>query len=267
MCSDFICMSDEADIRLSQAIVDSIDLLTKFSVPLYREEPSGKPEQFGTGFFVRTEKHHYLVSAAHVLDESRVRGGFFYLAPNAVQTLTGRVITTGHPSERDNDLFDVGVIQLAKGQLPPYTEVDKFAMDYSYLSPRLLPRSTKHYAIIGFPASQSSTNPAARTTSVAAYAYRSDSLNDGEYAGHGFSPESHVLLPLDRKRGFGPDGRIRAFPKPQGMSGAPIIATTTRARVTSRECSRRWSWDPLSHACQDSYRNRREPCNGCDRTR
>jgi hypothetical protein len=58
---------------------------------------------------------------------------------------------------------------------------------------------------------------------VSPYAYRSDPIEDNQYSQHGLTPKLHVLLPLDLRRGFDPGGKIRAFPKPQGMSGSPIV--------------------------------------------
>lgn len=107
--------------------------------------------------------------------------------------------------------------------MPPYPGVDKFPMEFSYFKPRYLPRSGKHYALIGFPATKSAVDSSARTVLAVPYAYRSDPIDDTEYAAHGLTPESHVLLPLDLKKGFDIAGRVRAFPKPQGMSGSPII--------------------------------------------
>jgi hypothetical protein len=107
--------------------------------------------------------------------------------------------------------------------LPPYPEVQKVAMDVSYLSPAYLPRSDKHYAFIGFPATKSKIKPSESIIVVKPYSYRSDSVPDDEYAKHGLKPDTHVILPLDLRKGFGPDKKLIHFPKPQGMSGSPVI--------------------------------------------
>src|SRR6185437_3733095 len=39
----------------------------------------------------------------------------------------------------------------------------------------------------------------------------------------GFASDTHVVLPLHLKEGLDVDGRVRTFPKPQGMSGSPIV--------------------------------------------
>jgi hypothetical protein len=216
-------MSNQSDRSLPAVIGEAIDLLTKFSVPLYVNDEYRRPEQFGTGFFVRVGGSHFLVSAAHVLDVARTRRVYFYAAKDKLRHLTGHVLTTGDPADRERDLVDVGVMEFTGDGMPPYPDVDKVPMDISYLKPRYLPRSGKHYTLVGFPATKSIVDTKDRTALVSPYAYRSDPIEDNRYPEQGFTPESHVLLPLDLRRGFDPAGKKRIFPKPQGMSGSPIV--------------------------------------------
>jgi hypothetical protein len=115
-------------------------------------------------------------------------------------------------------------MKLVGDTAPPYPDVTKFPMPGSYLKPAYSPRSGKHYVIVGFPASKSVVDSRDRTTLVTAYAYRSDPVDDKEYQAHGLDPMTHILLPLNLKKGFDSEGRLVHFPKPQGMSGSPIIA-------------------------------------------
>ncbi len=216
-------MNRDSERSLPEVVAEAIELLTKFSIPLYVNDQYRRPVLFGTGFFVRAADNHFLVSAAHVLDVARTQRVFFYATPNKLRALTGRVLTTGLPDKRDDDLLDIGVMKLSGEAAPPYPEVEKFAMDASYLTPNYLPRSGKHYVIVGFPATKSVVDSRGRTTLAAPYAYRSDAIDDGDYAAHGVDAKTHVVLPLNLKRGFDAAGRIVNFPKPQAMSGAPIV--------------------------------------------
>jgi hypothetical protein len=208
---------------LRRVIGEAVDLLTKFSVPLYVDDEYGRPDQFGTGFFVRARESHFLVSAAHVLDVARTKGVFFYATPTTLRALNGKVLTTGHPDNRDDDALDVGVMKLTGDALPPYREVEKFAMDISYLTPNYLPRADKHYVIVGFPATKSVVDTQRRTALASPYAYRSDSFDDNDYESLGVNARSHVALPLNLRQGLDSSGEPRIFPKPQGMSGSPIV--------------------------------------------
>lgn len=213
-----------AGLELREVIAETLELLVNLSVPLYYTDDYGRPTQFGTGFFVRGRSAHYLVTAAHVLDTAYEREVFYYVAPNKIRKLTGETTRSGDsPSHRDDALVDIGVVRLTGDGLPPYPEVSKFAMEPNYLCPRYLPRSGRSYAVLGFPATKSKVSRIDGTAVAAPHAYRCESVPDQDYSKHGFSPENHVLLQLDLKVGFGPNGERQHFPKPQGMSGSPIV--------------------------------------------
>lgn len=191
---------------------ETTDVLAKFVVPLYVEE-KGRPIQLGSGFFVRAGAKTFLVSAAHVLQLGTAL--FYYIEPN----ITARV--SGKRRMNPRDEVDVATVEL-DGPAPPFRKVDKYAVDLSYLRPRLLPRDDKIYTIIGFPATQSKLDPVRGEVEVTAYAYRSRSIRDADYPGLNIAPHTHVGIRMDLRTGVDSGGKQRTFPKPRGMSGAPI---------------------------------------------
>jgi hypothetical protein len=222
-------MADGSDLQ--GTISEALGLLVNFSVPLYHTDDYGRPLQFATGFFVRGQDAHYLITAAHVLDTAHEREVFYYVAPNKVRKLTGESTRSGKASsDRSDDVVDIGVVRLSGDHQPPYPEVSKFAMEADYLRSRYLPRAGRSYAVLGFPATKSKVSRADRTVWVAPYAFRCDPVADADYAKHGFDPGSHLLLKLNLKVGFGPNGEQVFFPKPQGMSGCPIIVLFSEGR-------------------------------------
>lgn len=214
---------EKAKPTLNEVLIEAIDTLTKFSVPLYVDDDRARPVQFGTGFFVHVERHYFLVSAAHVLRAVRTRRVYYYFTPTMHRALTGKVLATSLPQDTANDPLDVAVMKFTGEAMPPYPEVQKFPMGIDYLKGQHQPRSNKHYVIIGFPASKAEVDNITRTTLSKPYAYRSDSIDDAEYLRHGCDPATHVILPLDRRKSFDMNGnRINELPQPQGMSGSPI---------------------------------------------
>jgi len=207
------------DSRLVELLDEAADILGRIVVPLFREE-NGRPEHFGTGFFIRAKQAAFLVSAAHVLERGREL--FYYVEPNITAQLSGEVRLSKWVGDRERDPVDIGVLKLDRS-IPPYPGVDKFALDASYLHPGLTPRADKMYTIIGFPATKSRTNPAARQVTSTAYSFRVRSIPDQDYAALGCSPEAHVVLSVDLRDGVDSTGHQRNFPKPQGMSGSPIF--------------------------------------------
>jgi hypothetical protein len=207
---------------LPEAIDQAIEVLSAFSVPLYQDR-NGRPDLHGTGFFVRAGANSFLISAAHVMDTARDKGLYFFSSPRVRRHLTGQLFRTGPKEKRGQDLIDIGVLKLDGGATPPYPGVNKFAMDLSYLKPGQRPRTGKSYVLIGFPGTRSRTDPHAQTVEVEPHAFRLEPVQENEYDRHGVSPDTHIVLQLDLKRGFDPTGSHRHFPKPQGMSGAPIV--------------------------------------------
>lgn len=218
--------------NLATLLDKATDMVTPFVVPLY-EDNKGRPHLFGSGFFVKAGEHSFLVSAAHVLETLRIRPLFYYTTPTITRKLSGQLRLNPWKGDRERDPIDIGVLKLV-GNVPPYPEVNKYAMDISYLRPRLLPRADKIYAIVGFPASKHIINPVSNQVTAAAYAYRSRSASDYDYSENGVSPQTHVVLPLDLKQGVDSNGRQRNFPKPQGMSGSPIWVLLEEGEVDSR---------------------------------
>jgi len=215
-------MSNLLDKKIKSEIDDAITLLTKFSVPLY-SDINRKPTQLGTGFFVKKGKDCFLVSAAHVLDKSISHGLYYYATPDKIRNLSGRMVRSKITENRINDIIDIGVVKMTGGVLPPYPEVEKFAMDISDLKPSYVPRLGKHYIFLGFPSTKTKLNNLNYTIEATLYSYRSDSIPDSEYSKYGVSNDTHIVLPMDLRKGYDSNGNLVNFPKPQGMSGSPVI--------------------------------------------
>lgn len=215
-------MSESVDQRLENAIDTAIDTLTDFSIPLYLDIDS-QPTHLGAGFFVQKDDDYFLVSAAHVLDKALSHGLYFYSSPSVIRHLTGRLVRSRPTGGRSDDHIDIGVVKITGDVRPPFPDVRKIAMNISYLKPRYLPRSKKHFAFVGFPATKSKVKRGGRSILVKPYSYRSDSILEDDYTKHGIQPETHVVLPLDLRKGFDPGGNMVHFPKPQGMSGSPVV--------------------------------------------
>jgi hypothetical protein len=201
---------------------EAIDLLACFTVPLYIDERS-RPLHIGTGFFVNVGPDCFLVSAAHVFDIAAISGMYFYSTENQKRHLDGNMLRSKAAFGRKQDKVDIGVLRLGTEGRPPFSQIRKFAMDISYLKPEYIPRAGKGYVIIGFPCTKNGFRVHTSDVLAAPYAYRSDSIPDEDYAKHGVSTESHVVLPLNLKKVFGPEGQAIHFPKPEGMSGAPVV--------------------------------------------
>lgn len=205
-----------ADVRrLANALVRHI-------VPLYEDEPNGRPRLHGTGFLVQGRRSSFLVSAAHVLDNFRRL--YYFVGPNTKCKVNGRLLLSKMPesNDRKDDRVDVGVLRIGPDALPPYPEVDKVPIAIELLRPNLQPRFPRQYFNVGFPVTRSRANPSAKQVKTEAVAFRNVSASPELYERLGVTEQSHIVLPFDVSRVYADDGSRRASPDPHGISGSPL---------------------------------------------
>ena len=209
-------------MTVAEAITMASEHLLKHSIPLYSEDRNGRPYLRGTGFVVAANGRCYLVTAAHVLDIARSECLFYFTGPRQVCPLREPMVLSKGVPDRDHDTVDVGVVVIPKGSLPPHPAVDKFPMALTNLRSRYLPvwaRSTC-----------SSDIRRAGPAPIASAGKRwwepvrvLRSVDDEAYSDYGLDPRRHVGLSLELGKGFDLDGHRQHFPRPQGMSGSPIV--------------------------------------------
>jgi hypothetical protein len=137
---------------LLQTISKVPNVLAQAVIPVYCDYRS-KPALLGSGFFLNVQGVHFFISVGHVLDEIKRRDLYFYSSPRIKRSLCGNLRLS------KDDSLDVGVLKLSGEPTPPYYDVDKFAVNLSWLRPGLIPRNGKRFLIVGFPASQNKVNP------------------------------------------------------------------------------------------------------------
>ena len=212
---------EPTDAKLWKLIDESASILAQFVVPLYRLDAKGRPSQIGSGFFIRVNSTFALISAAHVLRVLTHGPLFYYTTPTNLEQVVGKLIL-GRGAGGAEDKIDVAAVFLENQRGPPYPDVQKYAVDMSYMRPNFVPREKKRYIIVGYPASGAHINPKKRTVQADARGYHADSIPDAKYSAHGLDPFTHVILPLDLKVSYDSEGNHQNVPKPQGMSGSPI---------------------------------------------
>ncbi len=211
----------------SQEITKLANILACHIIPLFTETSGGIPKLVGSSFLVSSRTNSYLLSAAHVFDE--LKNGhelFFYIEPHTKLKLSdsGSLLLTKTPDgkNRKADRLDVGVLKLEGLGLPPYPKVDKYPLAIGALMPNLLPRESKQYLLVGYPASKSNASPKNREVVSKVYGYRNISALPQKYVDLEVTPESHIVISFDRKRTVGSNSQVCAFPEPSGISGSPV---------------------------------------------
>lgn len=207
-------------------IEDALLSFNKYVVPIYKRE-NGVLKHEGTGFLVNSGENDYLVSAAHI---------FRQCVKNELLFITGN--GKGHPielnamifnKETDNDHYDIGVMGIINNK-PPYRAVGKESIGIHKLLPNCNLKRAKEFGIIGFPATKSFSNNVDKKVSTKLYRYRAYSVGEEKYKSVGISSRHHIAIHFDRKKCINEVGQQVAFPKPQGLSGAPIVLLHDRAK-------------------------------------
>jgi len=215
-------MTVDNSLRLEEVVQKLTTILSRHVIPIFSDDNSGRPQHRGTGFLVSACRSSFLISAAHVFDCDRPL--FFHATSTTKRWLSGELRLTKKPDgkSRDSDRLDIGVLKLRSPGLPPYPQVEKYPLPISDLKASALPRERKVYLVLGFPGSKSQPHLARRDVTPVPYGFWNTSAQTQRYTKIGVSPDSHIAIAFERTRGRGPDGEVRTFPKPAGMSGSPV---------------------------------------------
>jgi hypothetical protein len=215
-------MTIDNSLRLEQVVEKLTTILSRHVIPIFSDDSNGKPQHRGTGLLVSSGGSSFLISAAHVFDCDRPL--FFHVDSETKRWLSGELRLTKKPDgkSRGSDRLDVGVLKLRSPSLPPYPDVDKYALPISDLKASALPRGSKVYLVLGFPASRSQPHLVRRDVTSVPHGFWNTSSQTQRYTEIGISPDSHIVIDFERTKGRGPNGEVRTFPKPAGMSGSPV---------------------------------------------
>lgn len=196
----------------------------KHVLPICCDGVRGEPEVYGTALLVSSNDKAFLVSAAHVFDPLKEEKGlYFYSERGTKRKLTGELLLSKPPEnqQRKQDQLDIGVLRLDGDELPQFPSVEKFALPINALLPGALPRETKQYFVMGFPATKSKAHLIEKTFGLNPYGNLSGSIPDTDYQKHGLDPQTHIVMPFNKRSVLSKQGRGQ-FPNPNGMSGSPV---------------------------------------------
>ena len=202
---------------------DFVEDVSRYIVPIFADI-RGAPVSMGTGFLVNAGQDHILVTAAHVLDHLTSLPHYFYMDQKLKRALTPPILVSKLPpsGDRADDLVDVGIVILRDEGLPPYPNVGRDSMPLDVISPYAMPRAGKKFAFVGYPSSKGKADRVALDVRSASYAYLSGPAPAETYAKLGLNPRLHIVLPFSKRGVVDLGGKSFNFPKPNGISGAPL---------------------------------------------
>jgi hypothetical protein len=173
----------------------------------------------GSGVLVRFGSEIFLFTAAHVLDEPFLWSG----TPEGFVPLPAKAImSSSRNGRRQDDRADVGIVPipqdlhqtLATGSVLTSSDLD--IDDLSIDAP-----ATKHYLVVGYPASKAKFNFRERCVRFEALVLTSKSAGARAYKKIGVTDSTHLVLDFEKKTSTAPDGHSIA-PDLFGASGGGI---------------------------------------------
>jgi hypothetical protein len=180
-----------------------------------------RPSILGTAVFCRVADQHFLVTAAHVLDDREtISFGRGIILGNASTT----AVRTALPStgNRDDDILDLAVLRLTVDQSQRLDEqgrrpilVDDWEVDD-------LAQPGQRYVFCGFPASGMDRDRPRRILEPIRVSANCIALSAEKVARLGLHTTTHAVGQFRRRRMRTGNGRIGMAPDPHGMSGGPV---------------------------------------------
>ena len=191
--------------------------------PIFRAEGAGKPEQFGSGILLRLSDHHFLVSAAHVLDDFK-NNEILIPGRESLVTIFGSYAVSPMPesNSRGDDKIDVGYFPL-DAYFSENLDDSLVFLDGYDSDPMDELHDKDAYTIIGYQASCSSSKREVFSSQISSITC--DGVLDYRYRKLGLSPQNHILLQYRMRKGVSYEtmsqGKKHNF---DGMSGGGVFA-------------------------------------------
>lgn len=194
-------------------------------IPVYLETriPKGL-KQIGTAVFVELHGQPFLLTVAHVTDDSKY-GELLVPTSRGLSPIDGYLafIDLHHDVSRSEDKIDIAYYKLSS----------EFATElcYQFLP---LPQNRSELifnpneitvcSICGYPATKSRKNREGVHSSEV-FSFRGVAADEEAYLNFGYSPERSIIIHFSKKRAIDRDsGRPHATPSLRGISGGGIFA-------------------------------------------
>jgi hypothetical protein len=144
---------------------------------------------------------------------------FLSFGGSRIFRMTDRVLLTAP----EDDGIDLAVAPVVGVDRREYLIVEKEPLHPAAIaSAPALPSEAALYMVSGYPASRSGPTNVRDNYQVTPYSYTNCAAQATTYDRVGANEESHLVLTFNRKKSVGRAATIQSFPKPTGISGAPV---------------------------------------------
>ncbi len=194
-------------------------------IPLLGETNDCKPRPVGSAVLLEIAGKHFLLTAAHVLDENDITP-LYLPGKNGFVALHGNSKRTAAPEGgRDLDRYDLDYVEL------PENVIESIPVPYWFLPIQLVgvdcvPTQGQHFIFTGYPhksvaAKYGTTKVHAQIESYTDQVCPPSLIQKAEA-----DPNFHIVIHFDRKRAMNSDGRVVTPKERKGMSGGGVWTGT-----------------------------------------
>jgi len=170
----------------------------------------------GSGVLFGTDQPQFLLSATHVLEESR-QGGILHMGVGSrIVRIAGRFAAT---VAHGPNALDVAICVFTDGAFTPSSGVRWVKPDE--LEEASTPPSSSLHVVIGFPHTKQASYPINGVLDLNAMIHWGNGRDAAEISRFGRNPSTHLLVDFDKNDVIGPRG-VTTSADPYGMSGGGV---------------------------------------------
>ena len=179
----------------------------------------------GCGVLLAHGDKFFLLSSAHVFDESPLGVPFIFKSSNETISIGGRQFTSTIPEykTRADDKLDIIVFDLNKDSINALLNTGYKFITLNYIESGFQYNANDYAIIMGYPSSRAKINPTQKTIDRGGMHYVSNFVNH-DLSQLGFNPDYHLVAkyPIKNFKHKTADSlRIRG-PQPLGLSGSGL---------------------------------------------
>jgi hypothetical protein len=197
-------------------------VISQTVAPLVGATLNGSPRPVGSGVLVRFGAHHFIFSAAHVLDEVLL-DGLFLPGKQGFVPLRGEVFRTMFPEGiRDNDRIDLACMRV--DEIKDLLSEDLCFLPSEYIHTSHSTGEGRHYRFSGYPHKGVELKSLENNVGARLETYEDVGIPFDLYLKAGLDPRTHIAITFNDKKARDESGQIITPKNQSGTSGGGVWA-------------------------------------------
>lgn len=196
--------------------------LMNIVVPVIGEADGGKPRLVGSGILIVIANEHFLITAAHVLDENAI-SNLYLPSRNGFVMISGNSSRTSAPNgNRKIDRYDLAYVHLSE-EIIQAIHSNFWFLPVSLVDLDTVPTEGMHYMFIGYP--HKAVQIKFGTSKVVAQieSYIDKVSHESVIRKANADPNCHIVIHFDAKKAKDSSGNLITPKDRLGMSGGGVF--------------------------------------------